>query len=203
MKTHHSMNDLLSASKSWYRLSAASLLLWACLSTATLLLCSCVSDGDGPAEPFPGTPEALMQSSAAKWKAHHAKRSYAIDYGIESPDGTRTITCQAEKGVFKGQCLSVYRCCGEDPESTYVAPPHPVPGELLSSLIQRVADLGYESSISDNTSMTVYKSVSSGSGTTRIGYYAEFDGEYGFPTRIDSFGPMTPYSVLIKRVEFR
>lgn len=202
MKNTPGLKPISLAPKFWYRLSAASLLLWFGLSAATLLLCSCVSEGDLPAGPFPGTPEALMQSSAAKWKAH-AKRSYAIDYGIESPEGTRTITCEAEKGVFEGQCLSVYLCCGEGPESTFVAPPHAVPGELLSSFIQRIADLGYESAISDNTSMTVYKSVSSGPGATRIGYYAEFDGVYGFPARIDSFGPTAPYSVLIKRVEFR
>jgi hypothetical protein len=208
MKNQHDLKPVSMAPKSisiapkfWYGLSAASLLLWACLSVAMLLLCSCVSDGDEPAGPFPGTPEALLQSNAAKWKAH-AKLSYSIDFGTESPDGTRTITCQAEKGVFKGQCLSVDTCCGEEPESTYVAPPHPVPGELLSSLTQRIAELGYDGAVSDNTSMTVYKDVSSGTATSRIGYHAEFDPEYGFPIRISSLGQSDPFSVLIERVEF-
>lgn len=77
------MNTQPLAPKFWYRLSAASLFLWACLSTATFLLCSCVSgenDSDGT---YPGTAEGFIQVNANKWKPN-AGRSYEIDYATWS-----------------------------------------------------------------------------------------------------------------------
>ena len=181
--------------------AAASLLLWFGFTAATLLLCSCISGGDdsGPAA---ATPESLLRANAAKWKPH-AKRSYAIDYGTWSLDGTKTITCEADKGVVTGKCLSVYRCCGEYPESTYVDPPYPSPEELLSSFAKYVADLKYDSSSVTDTSLLALKSVKSGPDTIKIGYYAEFDRQYGFPTQLVSLGPAFPSVIQIKRVEFR
>jgi hypothetical protein len=202
MESPYRMNKRPLAPKFWYGLSAASLLLWFGLSAATFLLCSCISGGDDSSGANPGTPVGLIQANAAKWKPH-AGRSYEIDYGTWSLDGTTTVTCQAIKGVLTGKCLSVYRCCGEDPESTYVDPPYPVPSELLSDFAKRIADFKYEASTVDDSSLTVLKRVAIGADTVRIGYYAVFDRQYGFPTQLVSLGSAAPSAILIKRVEFR
>lgn len=131
-----------------------------------------------------------------------ANRSYAIDYGTWSIDGTRTTTCEAVEGVVTGRCLSVYRCCGEDPESNYVDP-YPAPEELLSRFAKKVADLQYDSSSVTDTSLLALKSLPSDSDTIKIGYYAEFDRQYGFPTRLVTLGSAFPSMILINRVEFR
>jgi hypothetical protein len=201
METPHSMNKIPLAPKFWYGISAASLLLWFGFTAATLLLCSCISGGNDSG-PVAGTPEALLRANAAKWKPY-AKRSYAIDYGTWSIDGTKTITCEADKGVVTGKCLSVYRCCGEYPESTYVDPPYPSPEELLSSFAKAVADLKYDSSSVTDTSLLALKSVNSGPDTLKIGYYAEFDRQYGYPTQLVALGSALPSAIMIKRIEFR
>lgn len=201
MKSPHKMDTIPLAPKFWYGISATSLLLWICSTTASLLLCSCISGGadTGPAA---GTPEFLLQANAAKWKPH-SMRSYAIDYGTWSIDGTRTTTCEAVKGVVAGQCLSVYRCCGEDPETTFVDPPYPSPEVLLADFAKYVADLKYDSSSVTDTSLLALKTVKSGPDTLKIGYYAEFDRQYGYPTQLVTLGSALPSAILIKRIEFR
>lgn len=171
------------------------------VSAAALLLCSCIFSESKSDAPFPGSPEAVLQSMSAKWKVN-AKRSYAIDYETSSADGTTTFTCRADKGVLTGQCLSVYVCCGGNPESTYVNPPYPVPGELLSSLAREVSLLNYEGGTSTGTSIMVFRSSVSDSGKVDVGYNAAFDGELGYPILIESFGFAETYNLRIRRIEF-
>jgi hypothetical protein len=162
---------------------------------SALFLSACIGSGGDSSV----TPQAFIKTNQEKWRSH-ADRSYSIEYAEWDFDGTTTITCRAEKGVV-GNCLSVYKCCGEDPDTSVLAT-YPTPDSLLTRLSQEVAALGYDSSGVSDTGFTVQKTVEAGPEPVKVGIHAEFDPTYGYPTRLLYLGSATAWAVSIPKIAF-
>jgi hypothetical protein len=165
-----------------------------------LLFCSCILGGEASAH-GPATPESMVRDNSEKWDAF-AKRSFSIDYYEWGLDGNTTITCEADKGVFAPSCRKVYRCCGEDPESSWVDA-YPVPGTIFSGLATDLKSLKYDSSNVTDTGFIALATMVVGGEPVRIGISADFDPQYGYPREVVYLGPSFPSIIRISRLEFK